>query len=179
MLTDASVAALFGFAGVSFGATWGLFRSKKAIITAQALCSACFITHYALIGAVTGAAMSSLSLTQSLLVGTGWRGRLMTALFWLTIPVMALFTALTWNGVPSLASGLGLTLAACGRWQTNLLRLRLFFLASTLCWIVHDVMVGSAFGCTANIVTLSTNLWGIVRERRRSMAPAAPVGALA
>lgn len=173
MIPEISAAMLFGVAGVCFGAIWALFRSKKAIIATQALCSASFITHYLLIGAVSGASMSSLSLSQSLMIGLWRRSRVMTVLYWSTLPAMMVLTALTWNGPASLASGLGLTLAACGRWQTSVLRLRLFFVAGALAWIVHDTLVGSPFGCTANIVNLCFNLWAIramLRERREAMA---------
>ncbi|MCW2238866.1 YgjV family protein [Azospirillum canadense] len=182
MIPEISAAMLFGVAGVCFGASWALFRSKKAIIATQALCSASFITHYMLIGAVSGASMSSLSLSQSLMIGLWRRSRAMTVLYWSTLPAMMVLTALTWHGPASLASGLGLTLAACGRWQTSVLRLRLFFVAGSLAWIVHDTLVGSPFGCTANIVNLCFNLWTIralLRERRRDNLRAPALAAAA
>lgn len=180
MIPEISAATLFGVAGVCFGAGWALFRSKATIIALQALCSASFITHYLLIGAVSGAGMSSLSLSQSLMIASGRRGRVLTVVYWSTLPVMMALTALTWHGPASLASAIGLTLAACGRWQTSVLRLRLFFVAGALAWIVHDTLVGSAFGCTANIVNLCFNLWGIralLRERRRESTGAATLAA--
>lgn len=64
-------------------------------------------------------------------------------------------------------------MAACGRWQNSVLRLRLFFGAGSVAWILHDMLVSSPFACTAN---LSLNLWSLqalLRERRTPVAAAA------
>lgn len=95
MLPDVSAATLFGVAGVSCGAGWTLHRSKTTIMMTQALCSACFITHDLLIGAISGGSMSILSLTQSLIICSGRRNRLLTTLYLATLPAMVALTALT------------------------------------------------------------------------------------
>ncbi|HSK41427.1 MAG TPA: YgjV family protein [Arenibaculum sp.] len=172
------LASLFGLAGVAFGASWGLFRTKRSIITIQTGCTFSFLTHYLLLGASSGAAMNVLNLVQLAVAFSGRRGPVARTLYWSTLPAVAVLTVLTWSGPASLGAAFGMTMATLARWQTDMLRLRLFFVLCIGGWATHNAIVGSPFGLTTDAIGLSTNLWGLyllVRERRHAARPPVPI----
>lgn len=183
MSTDMfSLASLFGLMGVAFGVSWGLFRTKRSIVTIQAGCTLSFLTHFLLLGAFSGAAMNVLTLVQLAVAFSGRRGPVARALYWSTLPGIAAMTALTWSGPASLGAAFGMTMATLARWQTDMLRLRLFFVLCVCGWATHNVIVGSPFGLTSDAVGLSTNLCGLcvlLRERRRASRPPIPIPTVA
>ena len=155
------LSSLFGFAGVIFGSSWGFMRSRQQIVAVQALCTLSFTIHFYLLGAYSGSAMNALTLIQVAIALTGSRGLAARWSYWATMPVMGLLTVMTWNGPSSAAAAAGLSMAALGRWQTDIRNLRLFFVACSLCWFCHNLIVGSPFGMATDCISLATNLYGL------------------
>ena len=169
LFASPDVATVFGLLGVISGSLWGLLRSTRSIVAVQALCTGSFALHYLLLGAHTGAAMNALTLVQVAVVLCLRRGRISSLAYWSTIPVMGALTLYTWAGAPSVFAALGLTTASLGRWQTEVLRLRIFFVACSLCWFAHNAIVGSSFGMATDTISLASNMWGLWRHLKRSV----------
>jgi hypothetical protein len=72
------------------------------------------------------------------------------------MPVLALASAVTWQGVPSFLAAAATTLSTIGRMQTNDVILRVLLLAATPFWAVHDLIVGSFPGLIADILCMAT-----------------------
>ncbi|WP_207481005.1 YgjV family protein [Arenibaculum pallidiluteum] len=169
---------LFGAAGVIAGSSWGLLRNRYAMLMVQGLGTAFFGLHYLVLGAHSGAAMCLTTLMQNATAIPRERTPLLKVLFWLTVPVMAALTALTWNGLASAGAALGLSMATLGRWQTDVVRLRVFFIFCAFGWALHNITVGSPFGLASDTMTLTTNLWRLWQLRAKPLsASAAPVPA--
>ena len=64
-IDGAELATLIGFAGTVTGMVWPLFRSRVAILSAQAASNVFFTLHYLLLGADTAAALSLVHLGGS------------------------------------------------------------------------------------------------------------------
>ena len=162
---------VMGAAGVSLGASWALLRHRPTVFLCQALGSACFGIHYVLLGSATGAVMCAISMLQSLMArggpSGGWRTRVQMA----SLGVILIATYVTWLGLPSLAAALGSSFATIGRLQRDLQRMRLFFLACSLLWAVHNLLVGSRFGNASDIMTISGIAIGLYVHRWRATAP--------
>src|SRR5690349_7135484 len=124
----ATLAEIFGFAGVIAGSSWGLLKQRRAILCVQATATACFLLHYACLGAWSGAGMCALTLAQTLASIPARRTRLSAALFWATVPLMAVLSLLTWNGIATAGAAFGMAMATLGSWQTETVKLRGFFM---------------------------------------------------
>lgn len=173
---------LFGAAGVIAGSSWGLLRKRRAILLVQGTGSFFFMLHYILLGAYSGAAMCVPTLIQNASALPDRRTRLTKVLFWSTVPLMAVLTVLTWNGIASAGAAFGLAMATFGRWQTETARLRVFFVFCAMGWAMHNLTVGSPFGLASDTMTFATNLWRLWQDRTRRPLPvpaAAPSAAAA
>ena len=159
------LADLFGIAGVIAGSSWAMFRHRRTILLVQGSATLFFALHYGLIGAVSGATMCAMTLLQTASALPERHTRWTTGLFWATVPMMIVLTALTWNGIASAGAAFGLTMATLGRWQSDTLRLRMFFVLCAMGWAVHNITVGSPFGLVSDTMCFATNLWHIVQAR--------------
>jgi hypothetical protein len=160
---------LFGACGILGNFAWPLFHRRESMLVAQATACAFFTAHFVLIGATTGAVMTTFAGLQAVLaipLGTRPGFRLV---YLLTLPLTAAAVMLTWHGIPSLFAAIGLTLTSLGRYQTAVLRFRTLILASIPAWSLHNFLVGSIPGLLSDAMTLSSGGWmllGIYRRQR-------------
>lgn len=149
--------------GMIGGATWPLFKGRTGMLLAQISTASCFAVHYALMGAWTGSLMNTLGVLQALAaIPLGTRPSF-RRIYLLTLPVIAGGVVVTWHGPPSAFAALGLALISLGRYQTRLLRFRLFLLAAMPCWFGHNILVGSIPGMIADSFGAANNLYMLAR----------------
>ncbi len=171
-LADLGLVNLAGAAGVALGSSWALFRQRRTILVCQSLGSLGFAFHYLLLGSGTAAVACTTSLVQSLsgaVVGSE-RPRWLAPLYAATFLVVLATAYLAWHGLPSLFAAGGAFFAMLGRWQREPQRMRLVFLASSSCWVLHNSLVGTPFGLASDTLALSAILLGLYRNRRSSPA---------
>ena len=138
------------------------------MLAAQATACAFFTAHFLLIGATTGAVMTTLAGLQATLaipLGTrpGFR-----VVYLMTLPFTAVAVVLTWHGLPSVFAAVGLTLTSLGRYQLGVLRFRALILTSIPAWSLHNVLVGSVPGLCSDALTLCSGGWMLLRTYRRA-----------
>lgn len=159
---------LFGSLGLCLGFAGGMMPRRSAILLTSAACSACFALHFLRLGAQTGTAMCLVSVMQSVVaarwIGPDARAAWVAPLFVASSLVAAGLTLATWNGWPSACAGLGSLLATTARLQGDSQAMRRFFLGASSCWLVHNTLVGSAFGLTCDLLTISALLIALVRS---------------
>lgn len=173
LLPALSLAALTGFAGLTFSTLSTLLSGRRAILAAQAGASALFVVHFLCLGARTGTLMCLLGLVQmaaSYPHGRSWRRN---ALFASTVPAALAVAALTWQGPMSALSAAGFILATLGRWQTDVAGMRRLFLSATLVGAGHNALAGSVFGLLSDALALAGHGWSLWRARtpRRAAKP--------
>ncbi|EWY37570.1 hypothetical protein N825_17240 [Skermanella stibiiresistens SB22] len=174
------LADIFGITGVIAGSSWGFLKDRRAILAVQAFATVMFGIHYGLLGAWSGAAMCVMTLVQAASSLPRERNKVTTVLFWSTVPMIALLTILTWNGLASAGAAFGMAMATLGRWQTDTFKLRGFFVLCSLGWGTHNMTVGSPFGLASDTMCLVSNLWrlrgelGVRRIRDEAAIPALP-----
>lgn len=161
-------ANLLGACGILGNFAWPLFHRRESMLAAQATACAFFTAHFLLIGATTGAVMTTFAGVQAILaipLGTrpGFRG-----VYLLTLPLTAAGLALTWHGLPSLFAALGLTLTSLGRYQIAVMRFRTLILASIPAWSLHNVLVGSIPGLLSDALTLASGGWMLFSAYRQA-----------
>jgi hypothetical protein len=148
-------------AGSACAVGWPLFTTRRGMLLAQLLLTACFGLHHAIEGATTAAVLNGLSALQVaavLILGRSQR------LWWAghaLIPAAVVGALVTWNGAPSLLALIGSLLISVGRVQVDPRALQLLVLAGTPFWLAHDIVVGSpvmigdALGLAVGLATLA------------------------
>ena len=160
----------FAALGLVLGFVSGTMLERRAILFTSAACAACFGLHFARLGAMTGAAMCALSIAQSL-VSAGFGGSARRPAwfvpFFAASAVLVLgLTAMTWAGWPSACAGLGALFALRGRLQTEAHAMRLNFLGASTAWAGHNLLVGSPFALTCDLLTLTGLMIALARSQR-------------
>ena len=170
---------LFGSLGLCLGFTAGIMPCRDRILLASAACAACFGAHYLTLGALTGMAMCAISVMQSLVslhcLGAPSRSHWVRPLFAASTLAAACLTLVTWNGWPSTCAALGTLLATTARLNEAPQAMRLLFLGASLCWAGHNLLVGSVFGLTCDVLTILGLAIALLRAlQTRPADPAAP-----
>nr|WP_244537017.1 YgjV family protein [Methylobacterium pseudosasicola] len=149
---------IFGSLGLTLGFTAGIMPRRSWMLAGSAACAACFGAHYLTLGALTGTAMCAISVVQSLVsltcIGAPRRSGWVHPLFAATTLLAAWLTITTWSGAPSACAALGTLLATAARLQAAPQAMRLLFLGASLSWAGHNLLVGSVFGLTCDLLTL-------------------------
>ncbi|CAO4156485.1 YgjV family protein [Methylorubrum thiocyanatum] len=158
---------LFGSLGLCLGFAGGMMPRRSLILFTSAACSACFALHFLQLGAQTGTAMCLVSVMQSVVaarwIGAESRAPWVAPLFVASSLVAMGLTLATWNGWPSACAGLGSLLATTARLQADPQAMRRLFLGSSSCWALHNTLVGSVFGLTCDLLTLTALVIALVR----------------
>jgi hypothetical protein len=166
----------YGTLGIAFGAMAGLMPRRRLILACSGLGSACFGLHNLMLGSMTGAALCTLSVLQSLAASAapeqGDRPRWLLAVLGLALLLVLSATAWTWQGWPSLFAGVGALLSARARVQGEPQRMRRAFLVSSLFWVGHNGVVGSVCGLVSDALAITGHLYGLRRNRAHCRAPA-------
>lgn len=176
---DVSAADAAGLAALAASMAWPLFRDRRAILCAQVVSNLLWMLHYALLDAPTAAALCALVIVQALSALPERRGRAAGALYAATVPAILAAAALSWQGLPSALSAVGLLSSTAARWQKDMVPLRSWYLCAGAFWFCHNLLVGSAFGMCADVLVAFSNarrLREALRERR-SEAPRPGVAA--
>ncbi len=168
-----TAADAFGAAAFAGSCLWPLMKKRRALLAGQAAANLMFIIHYVLLGAHTAAALCLLVVTQALVAMPEGRSRWQTAAFAATVPAIAAIAVLTWSGLPSALSSLGITFSTLARWQSDAVRMRLLLLVAGAFWISHNALVMSPFGMASDLFSAAANLLRLRGERRKDAPLAA------
>jgi hypothetical protein len=163
VMADDPAAAVAGFVAMVCFAAWPLFRGRGMMLVAYIGNNLGFAVHYALLGHWTAVAMNGLMGVQTVVAILLVRQPRLRWAYYALMPALALASALTWQGLPSLLSAAATTLSTIGRMQTNVTVLRLLLLASTPVWAMHDLTVGSVPGLAADILSFATGAMMLLR----------------
>ena len=159
---------IFGILGLGLGFAAGILPRRSWMLLASAACATCFALHYLHLGAFTGTAMCGIAILQNLVsaqaVGPERRAAWVAPVFAASSLAAAGLVLATWNGWPSACAGLGTLLATAARLQGVARTMRRLFVGASLCWAVHNALVGSAFGLTCDLLTLSGLAIALLRQ---------------
>jgi Bacterial inner membrane protein len=114
---------------------WPLFQARWMMLIACIGNNLCFALHYALLGHWTAVAMNGLMSVQTVVAIMLVRRPRLRWAYYALMPMLALASVVTWQGVPSLI-------------------VRVLLLAATPFRAVHDLIVGSFPGLIADVVSM-------------------------
>lgn len=155
-----------GLAGIALNFVWPLLKRRGAMLAAQAAAGAFFLAHYFLIGAWTGGLVNGLAALQALVaIPLGERPGF-RVVYLLTLPVIALVLAFSWQGWSSLFAALGMAGIALGRYQLRQMPFRVILVSTIPFWTAHNLLVGSLPGLLSDLLVTAASLWAIRRLLR-------------
>jgi len=160
------VTSLFGFIAVIAVLLWPFFSERKMMILGQSIGTGAFALHFLFLGSVTAAATSCLALVQLLAAPTTpgrWR---LWMIYGASVIILAGLPVVTWGGLPSVLASIGSLLATGARLQRSTTLMRAGFLVSSPFWALHNIMVGSIFGLTVDMVSFASNSLALCRIAR-------------
>ncbi|MCK9174904.1 MAG: YgjV family protein [Desulforhopalus sp.] len=144
-------------------------KQRRHILLCFIFSSSTLALHFALLGHWTAAALALFAAARFAIGFYTVNMRLA----WLFVAVIAVITAFTWEGPLSLLAAAGSTICNLGTFQREDKRLRLFMFPGTLCWLSHNILVGSPGAVVVESVFFCSNLIGYYRfylapKRRQS-----------
>jgi hypothetical protein len=164
VVVDHPAAAAAGLVGMVCFAIWPLFRARSAMLVAYIGNNVGFALHYALLGHWTAVAMNGVMSMQTVVAIMVVRQPRLRWAHYALMPLLALASVATWEGPPSFLAAAATTLSTLGRMQTNDTILRVLLLASTPFWAAHDLLVGSAPGLIADLLSMATGAAMLLRQ---------------
>lgn len=169
-----------GLTGVAFNVGWPFFRGRSAMLWGQAAGCMAFAAHFALLEAFTGGVMSLLAALQAVLAIPLGRDPRFRISYIAVLPVIAATMALTWTGLPSAFAAVAMALISVGRYQTDVVRLRILMLACVPFWSGHNILVGSIPGLISDALSFSAGAWMLYVTLRelRGVATGGPTPSL-
>lgn len=139
------------------------------MVLIQGVAAASFAAHFHLIGAATAALTSCCVLVQLLAIRFIKRRFLLRLCFVLSVIALFGLTAVRWQGTVSVLALAGCSLGTVARLQRTACAMKITFLVSAPLWVVHNIIVGSAFGLAVDVVSLTGNLCSLYRSRPQLM----------
>jgi hypothetical protein len=134
-------------------------KKRRHILLCFIFSGSTLALHFALLGHWTGAA---LTLFAAIRFAIGFYTVNMR-LAWFFVAVIAVITTFTWEGPLSLLAAGGSAICNLGAFQREDKRLRLFMFPGTLCWLSHNILVGSPGAVVVESVFLCSNIIGYYR----------------
>lgn len=163
VMAENPAAAVAGVIAMVCFAAWPLFRARWTMLIAYIGNNLGFALHYALLGHWTAVAMNGLMSVQTLVALMIVHQPRLRWAYYALMPMSALASIVTWQGLPSFLSAAATSLSTMGRMQTNDTALRVLLLASTPFWAVHDLIVGSGPGLIADVLSMAIGATMLLR----------------
>ena len=164
VLADNPAAAVAGLVAMVCFTSWPLFRARPAMLVAHIGNNLGFAVHYALLSHWTAVAMNGVMGVQTIVAIMLVRQPRLRWAYYALMPLLALASVATWQGPPSFLAAAATTLSTLGRMQTNDAVLRILLLASAPFWAIHDLLVGSAPGFIADLLSMVTGATMLLRH---------------
>lgn len=135
------------------------FKAREKILLSQLVACAILALHFYLLSQPTAAVLFSISAVR---FGVSiWTSSNLVCLIFVSIAILA--TAITYSGPTSLLSLGGTLLYTVASFRAHDRGLRLWMMAGSLIWIVHNIIVGSPVATLVEANLLLSNLIGYWR----------------
>ena len=136
------------------------FKYRKSILLVQLLSFVFWITHFVLLGAIVGAAISSIAALRLSVFAfkkkDNWISHPVVPIFFIILSVVVTyFTATVYWAIFALIGGI---LAIVASSQNEEYKIRKLFIPSHISWIIYDLSVGSYGGALSEAI-LGISAW--------------------
>jgi hypothetical protein len=146
------------------------FKSRGSILLVQIASLFVWSTHFALLGAWTGAILSAVNIIVTILFLYKDRKRWIrnNAFLGCTLAVLAIVSIATWEGYFTLFAFLAISSITIAKWQDDPRKIRMISIVASALWIVYDSFVGSYGGIVSESVIIVSILASLRPTRKHS-----------
>lgn len=138
-------------------------NTRKSMLLLGMFSCLLWSTHFFLLGAITGAAMNFISAIRCYVYNKIPPSKKNRWIMWSFIGILALATALTWQGVISLLPCVGSMSSVIASWQKRPTWMRRLGLLSSPPWFTYNLISGSYPGMVIEVLLVTSNLIGQYR----------------
>ncbi len=146
-------------------------KTRKKILNLQSFGVGIFVVHYLLLGAVTGAVMSGVTLLRNLIFVQKGNKKWASSKVWL--PLFIILSVITllifWQGWPSILPALGVIIGTYGISRESPKEIRFSMLLASLLWIPYTIIVHSYSGLVTQLISTVGLLVGMFRLDRKKI----------
>lgn len=151
---------------------WGSsyhFKKRKSILIIQLISFIFWVSHFILLGAYTGAALSAIAALRLGFFSFKKKGNWTSSPFVLFgfIGLVTVFTIFTFSAYWVIFALIGSIFAIIASWQYSQNKIRILFLPSHASWIIYDLFAGSYGGAISEAVLGVSALVSFLRNRKK------------
>ena len=161
---------LIGFAAVLIGFFVFQQKDRKKLLRIRLICDFLWATHFCLLGAFSGMAISVVAAVRaiifSLIRRDGNRKSILFLFLFLSINIISV--SLTWNSLWSICSLISSMLATVAFWQTSTSRIKLISLIVCVSQITYAIAMLSYASCLNEMITIMSILIFFIRNKKNT-----------
>lgn len=159
-MTPFLLSQIFAFFGICTDIASWQFRSRRSILITLTCSTVLFGLHFYFLGQMYAALVSVIVVIRYLFtIHTTHKG---VMVFFLCIAI-GLYYFVGEYTIFSFLALLAVIFATIAGFQKQDKYLRLIGMASTMCWLTHNILLLTPIGIVAEVVMLSSNLLGYIR----------------
>lgn len=143
-------------------------KSRRSILFTQIISLAIWAIHFFLLSAWTGAILMVINgIITIMFLFKEKSYKLSSPIFlYLSLLILVIFTALTWERFYSLFPLLGVSLITIAKWQDNPNRIRTISFFASSFWIFYDLFVGAWGSVIAEILIMGSILISLLFRKK-------------
>lgn len=142
------------------------FKKRKSILLVQLASFVFWVTHFVLLGAYTGAALSLVAALRlavfSFKKKDNWVSK--PIVLWVFIGIMIIATLIVSSSLLGIFALIGGIFATVACWQYDPKKIRFLFIFSHISWIIYDLFVGSYGGAISEAVLGISTISSLLRK---------------
>lgn len=170
MTVQEIIAEIIGLFGIAATIISYQCKARKHILLWQLFSTTCWMAHFAVLGALSGAALNLVGAMRCIVfAGRGEdtkAGKVADWIGWIPvfIGMSAVATALTWAGWPSILPFAGMILTTFATRASSAAMVRLISLPNDPLWLVYNAISGSLTGVITEVCIICSIIIGMLRH---------------
>jgi len=163
-----------GFLAVAVGFFIFQQKDRKRILMFKLICDVLWTTHFALLGALSGMAISGVGILREIVFSKVRKEDNRKSNLWLLLflSVNTISVLLLWNTPWSVCSLISSILSTIAFWQKSASRIKVISLGVCISQITYAIAMGSYAACLNELIVISSILIFFIRNSRRKFAKA-------
>ena len=160
----------FGFIAIFIGFFVFQQKDRKKLLRTKLICDILWATHFGLLGAFSGMAISVVAAFRAITFSRIRRdeNRKSILFLFLFLLINIISVSLTWNSPWSICSLISSMLATTAFWQTSTSRIKLISLIVCVSQITYAIAMHSYASCLNEMITITSILIFFIRNKKNT-----------
>ena len=158
----------FGFIAIFIGFFVFQQKDRKKLLRTRLICDILWATHFGLLGAFSGMAISVVAAFRAITFSRIQRDENRKSILFLFLLINIISVSLTWNSLWSICSLISSMLATVAFWQTSTSRIKLISLIVCVSQITYAIAMLSYASCLNEMITITSILIFFIRNKKNT-----------